>query len=72
MSETWSASRTSINRLKSAWHEADEETRWDIRFWAFGLALMAVALVSQFGWAGLMFCLGAVIWKAGDHALKRS
>lgn len=70
MTDTWSNTRASVNRLKTLWQNADEDTRWDLGFWATGLAMMAVAIVAQFGWIGAMFCAGFVIWGAGNNALR--
>jgi hypothetical protein len=71
VSDTWASTRASINRLKTGWQAADEDTRWDIKFWAAGLAMMAAAIVAQFGWTGALFCAGFVIWGAANHALRR-
>lgn len=72
MTDTWANTRTSVNRLKAAWAQADEDTRWDIGFWSAGLGIMATAIIVQFGWLGLLFCGGAIIWSAGHHALTHS
>lgn len=72
MSETWSATRSSINRLKAGWREADEDTRWSIGFWAAGLALMALAIVGHFGWIGALFCFGFIVWAAGNQGLRKT
>jgi hypothetical protein len=70
VSDTWASTRASINRLKTGWQDADEDTKLDIGFWAAGLAMMAAAIVAQFGWIGALFCAGLVIWFAGNHALR--
>ena len=70
MTDTWANTRTSFNRLKTLWREADEDTRWDLKFWATGLAMMAAAIVGQFGWTGVLFCVGFVFWGAANHALR--
>jgi hypothetical protein len=70
VSETWESTRKSVNRLKEAWSEADEDSRWNIGFWAAGLAMMAGAIVAQFGWTGAIFCIGVIVYAAGYHALK--
>lgn len=72
MSETWSATRTSISRLKAAWRDADEDTRWSLGFWAVGIAMMAVAIVAQFGWLGVLFCAGLLVWAAGTQGLSKT
>jgi hypothetical protein len=72
MSDTWSHTRSSIRRLKEALQEADENTRWDLGFWAAGLAMMAAAIIVQFGTWGFLFCGGFVIWVSANHALTRS
>jgi len=72
MSETWKATRTSVNRLKAAWREADEDTRWSLGFWATGLAMMALAIVTQFGWPGVLVCGGFLVWAAGTHGMRRN
>lgn len=71
MSEAWSSTRTSINRLKKSWAEADEDTKWDCGFWATGLLLMALAITIQFGGLGFMFCAGFIIWAAANNALRQ-
>jgi hypothetical protein len=48
---------------------ADEDTKWDISFWAFGLVMMSTAIIEYFGWAGGFFCFGFIIWAAGNHGL---
>lgn len=70
MSDTWSSTRASINRLKKTWAEADEDTRWDLRFWAAGLLMMATAIVIQFGGLGLLFCGGFLIWVSANNVLR--
>lgn len=64
-------SETQVNRFKSLWGNANEDIRWDFGFWVAGLAIMAGAIIVQFGWIGTLFCAGAVIWKAGDHGLNQ-
>jgi len=71
MSDSWANTKASINRLKNGWQESDEDTRWDIGFWTLGLAMMAVAIVAQFGWIGFLFCVGFVIWGVGNSALRQ-
>lgn len=66
MSEAWEASRASIRRLKLALYEADEDTRYKFSLWVAGFALMVTAIVLQFGWPGALFCVGLVVWKAGN------
>ncbi len=72
MSDAWENTRGSINRLKAAWRDADEDTQWDIGFCAAGLATMAGAVIAHFGWTGAIFCVGAVVFAAGNRALKRT
>lgn len=72
MADTWASTRASIDRLKKNWREADADTRWDIKFWATGLCMMAGAIVGQFGWLGILFCAGLVIWGAANHSLNKS
>lgn len=64
MSETRQCARASMRRLKTALSDADEETRFSFAFWILGLAAMTAAIVAQFGWTGVMFCVGILIWKA--------
>lgn len=66
MSETWQATRTSIDRFLAGWREAEEDTRARFRYWATGILLMGGAIISQFGWSGFVFCLGLVLWAAGN------
>ena len=70
MSDSWAGTRKSLRRLRAIWNEADEDTKYDISFWIIGLAFMALAIVSQFGTAGALFCVGLVIWKAGCVGLE--
>lgn len=72
MTDTWANTRASINRLKAGWRDADEDTRWNIGFWATGLATMGGAIVAQFGWLGMVFCGGFIIWIAANNALRQS
>ena len=65
MSESWEATSKSVRRLVTLWKEADQDTKYDISFLVFGLAFMALAIVSRFGLDGALFCMGLVIWKAG-------
>ena len=71
MSESWSSTRESINRLKAALRDADEDTRYNVAFWAAGLLMMALAIVGQFGALGWLFCSGVVIYAAGRHGLEK-
>ena len=66
MSETFEATRASIRRLKAALQAADEDTVYRFAFWWVGICLMAAAIVAQFGWTGVLFCLGIVFWAAGN------
>jgi hypothetical protein len=68
MSDTWKHSRDSIHRLRQAWGDADEDSRYKLVFWMTGMAMMAGAIVSAFGWPGFVFCLGFVVWAAGTSA----
>lgn len=70
MSDTWRETRVAIRRLRAALHEADEDTRWNFGFWLVGLALMAGAIVMQFGWLGAIFCGGAVLCFSGANAMR--
>ena len=72
MSDTFANTRASFTRLKRLWQQADEDTRWDLKFWATGLAMMAIAIVAQFGWIGALFCAGLVIWASANKALDRT
>lgn len=67
MSDTWDAILDSMRRLKTALHEADEDTRYKFAFWVSGFVIMATAIIIQFGWAGALFCLGMAVWKAGSY-----
>lgn len=71
VSDSWSNTRSSMKRLKAVWGQADEDVRWDIGFWGAGLIIMGASIVIQFGWVGLLFCTGVLIWHAGNHALRR-
>lgn len=71
MSDTFAASKASIRRLAAALREADSDTRYDFAFWAIGIAVMAVAIIMQFGWNGASFCGGFLLWAAGNHGLTR-
>lgn len=64
MSETFREARDSINRLKTALREADEDTLFMFFLWVVWLATMSVAIVAQFGAWGALFCFGLVIWKS--------
>lgn len=70
MSDTWANTRASIAKLKRTWSEADEETRWDFRFWIGGQFMMATAIIIQFGSVGLLFCAGFLIWVSANNALR--
>ena len=72
MTDTWANTRASINRLKKGLGEADEDTRWDFGFWAAGLGMMGMAIIIQFGGAGLLFCFGLVIWAAANKSINRT
>jgi hypothetical protein len=62
MSETFKATAEGFRRLKAALSEADQDTRDGFAFWCIGLCLMGSATVVQFGWAGFLFCCGAVLY----------
>ena len=70
MSDTWRHTRDSVRRLKIALREADEDTRYEFAFWLSGLTLMAIAIIDQFGWSGALFCIGAIVWRAGTPTLE--
>lgn len=67
MSDTWDSTRASLRRLKTAFREADEDTRYKFVFWVSGLSIMGIAIIVQFGWTGVLFCLGMVLWKIGPY-----
>ncbi len=69
MTETWSHTRDSVQRLRTALQEADEDTRYKFAFWVIGLAMMAIAITAQFGWLGGLFCSGMVVRAAGGRAI---
>lgn len=58
----WSNTRASLGRIRENWRLADEGARWDLVFWAAGLAMMGSAIVSQFGVDGFLFVGGFVVW----------
>ena len=65
MVESWSQARESIQRFKTALQEADEDTRYRFALWLIGLAMMAIAIIVQFGWPDVVFCAvcaGFFIW----------
>lgn len=62
MSETFKAAEEGFRRLKKSLSEADQNTRIDFAWWCIGLCLMGGAIVIEFGWPGLMFCAGVVIY----------
>jgi len=64
MSETLGHTRDAVRRLKLALNEADEDTRYRFAFWVAGLALMGMAIIVQFGWIGMVFCLGVIVYAA--------
>ena len=66
MSETWHHALGSLQRLKAALRDADEDTRYRFAFWLSGLSLMALAIIAQFGWLGAVFCVGCVVRAAGE------
>lgn len=72
MSDTFASTRASFKRLRENWREADEDTRFDLGFWAAGLTMMAVAIVAQFGLWGFVFCSGFLIWVSANSALGRT
>lgn len=63
---SWEHTRESWNRLATSLAEADEDVRYAFFFWVLGLSMMGIAIVAQFGWVGLLFCLGAIIWHANN------
>lgn len=64
MSKTWKATRTSIERLRAAWRNADAGARMNFFWWLVGIAMMGSAIIGAFGWLGLQFVVGFVFWKA--------
>lgn len=66
MSGWFAETKASWAKLKLTLSEADEEDRRRFRYWAVGLGSMAVAIVAQFGWYGLLFCAGFVLWWCSD------
>jgi len=67
MSETWKASRDSLQRLREALHEADDDIRHRFAFWVVGMLSMGAAIIAQFGWSGFSFCLGFILWAVGNQ-----
>lgn len=53
-------------RLKKGLREADEDTRYRFAYWVIGLVLMAGAIVFQFGYSGVVFCIGISLWAIGN------
>jgi hypothetical protein len=66
MSETYYGAQKSLQRLRAALSEADEDTVYRFAFWCIGIAIMGAAIVAAFGWAGAAFCLGVVFKAAGE------
>lgn len=56
----------SFQRFKTNFAAADENTKYDIIFWFIGMSSMAVAIIVQFSWCGLLFCVGLVMWRASS------
>jgi len=63
MSHTGDAMR----RLKTAWNtlEADDKILVGVQ-WS-GLAAMLFAVAAYYGWAGVLFLVGALLWKCAGH-----
>lgn len=59
MIDTWFHTRSAVQRL-----------RYAFAFWLIGLGMMATAIVTQFGWLGVLFCAGIIVWRAGAVNLQ--
>ena len=55
--------RESWSELKESWSGADFSTKSEAVWAAIGLSMMTGAIIAQFGWSGLVFCLGWSLWK---------
>lgn len=72
MSETFRETKVAFHELRTALRGADDDTRWAFAFWVFGITAMAIAIIGEFGWGGALFCLGLVVYAAGNHALTKA
>lgn len=72
MSETFSDTRDAVRRLKAVLLAADDDTRHKFAYWVIGLAMMAAAIIVQFGWLGAAFCIGMVFWAASSAPGERT
>lgn len=70
MSETFASTRDAVQRLRSAWDQADEDAKWSLGFWFCGVATMNIAIITQFGWLGAAFSLGWLLYSVGRQNLK--
>jgi hypothetical protein len=62
--EDFQHSRTAWAKLKRLWAEADGDTRIDLVGHFGGGALMAIAIIGAFGWWGVLFLFGALLWRS--------
>ncbi|MCG6203631.1 hypothetical protein LPW26_03185 [Rhodopseudomonas sp. HC1] len=45
--------------------DAEDNAQFRTAFYWLGLAAMVVAIVMQFGWLGVLFCVGLILFAAG-------
>ena len=62
----------SIRRLKSNWKLLDADDQILVLVHFASIAIMAAAIILQFGWGGAAFVIGVIFWKASDRALRPS
>jgi hypothetical protein len=66
MSDTWRETRDAVDRLKRNYREADEDARWRFGFYIAGNAIMGTAIVGFYGWYGVAFLIGLLVWAASE------
>ena len=61
----WTETKTAWNRLVRLCRDMDPEIRTKIIMEHVGIGLMGAAIMCQFGWIGVMFCVGFIGWWTG-------
>ena len=71
MSESGSATRKLIEDFKVEWRKGDPILKTKFRYWATGSIVMFIAVIIEFGWLGLLFYFGLLMWNIGNADVKK-
>lgn len=59
-----------LHRLRKNWDRLESDDKFLFAIYFASIAVMAGAVILQFGWVGTLFIFGALIWKLSGDALS--